>query len=95
MSVNGRAGYNADAESEDFGITFTTKKYHGQNGRTSHDRVPEAPALEDPAEITAEMERPSTEEENGTKPVRPHAGHTISETELMRRRRLLDAHIFE
>ncbi|KAK1218820.1 hypothetical protein PQX77_018497 [Marasmius sp. AFHP31] len=95
ISVNGRTSYNVGADSvEDFGITFTTKKYQGQNGRTSHDREPEAPTLEDPAETTG-TESPNADEENGAKPVRPQAGHKISETELMRRRRLLDAHIFE
>ncbi|KAL0068819.1 hypothetical protein AAF712_004149 [Marasmius tenuissimus] len=95
ISVNGRVSYNVGADSvEDFGITFTTKKYQGQNGRTSYDKEPEAPTLEDPAETTG-TESLNVDEENGAKPARPQAGHKISETELMRRRRLLDAHIFE
>ncbi|KAL0578752.1 hypothetical protein V5O48_003250 [Marasmius crinis-equi] len=101
ISVNGQSargadGYSAESEADEFGITFVTKKYQGQggNGRSS-DKETGTVALQNPAEDILELEVPNPDEENGPKPGRPTAGHKISETELMRRRRLLDAHMFE
>ncbi|KAF9255508.1 alpha/beta-hydrolase [Marasmius fiardii PR-910] len=74
---------------------------HFQNPfSTSENKLTSIAELPTPAEnIESETAlSPSSTDENVPKPTgssRPQAGNKISETELMRRRRLLDAHIFE
>ncbi|KAJ6587092.1 Alpha/Beta hydrolase protein [Mycena vulgaris] len=83
----------SDTETDDSGITFVPKRRsppESVNGRRTPDRLP--------------TEAGDTEAETGPNKVVSEAdagqrarpgGQTITETELMRRRRLLDAHIFE
>lgn len=83
----------SETETDDTGITFVPRRQLEQG--TMHrviTPIPESPPrsdsmLEETAEARVQTpEKPSTPRQTG---------QTISESELMRRRRLLDAHIFE
>ncbi|KAF9263321.1 alpha/beta-hydrolase [Marasmius fiardii PR-910] len=100
VTANDNAGLKR-TDSDDFGITFVPKRYqsaHIPNGFSTPDKEINLAESHSPAEnIESEVSSPDDQnvmpKPTGTS--RPQAGHKISETELMRRRRLLDAHIFE
>ncbi|KAJ8468243.1 hypothetical protein ONZ45_g17314 [Pleurotus djamor] len=79
------SGAGSETEAEESMITFVPKKYQGVLC------VPEE-AEEDVQELEAQV--PVQVAEIGASSKR-QSGPTITETELMRRRRLLDSHIFE
>ncbi|KAK7053459.1 hypothetical protein VNI00_004085 [Paramarasmius palmivorus] len=94
-NIKGTASpYTQESDTDDYGITFVTKKYQGGNGSIlgTHEKQPSfvsSPVPEDQVQVVQE------EDSKAKAPTRPQAGHKISEVELMQRRRMLDAHMFE
>jgi len=97
--------FTSGTETDDSGITFVARKRGGSgtpviHSRTSSDDTVEmkqgsspSPAMSEQSEVAMQRERDS-----GIGTPRGGNGKTgqrITETELMRRRRLLDAHIFD
>ncbi|ESK96573.1 hormone-sensitive lipase [Moniliophthora roreri MCA 2997] len=87
--------YAQESDADDFGITFVTKRYQGGNGGVLGMHEKQSSYVASP--VSEEQSTQGLGEENKLKSPgpRPQAGHKISEVELMQRRRMLDAHIFE
>jgi len=100
---------NSETETDDTGITFVPKKYQSpgvggsrtssfshhppsDEGSTDTLSVMSSATLLTPGPVEEEYD--ANAERQGAVGSRPK-GATITETELMRRRRLLDSHIFE
>ncbi|KAJ7188014.1 Alpha/Beta hydrolase protein [Mycena filopes] len=96
----------SETETDDTGITFVPRKRsppeslnggrRGSRGSSSNNSPTETtPTEADSAEVSLGGHGKMGSETTEGGPRRAAGGQTITETELMRRRRLLDAHIFE
>ncbi|KAJ7594288.1 Alpha/Beta hydrolase protein [Mycena floridula] len=87
---------SSETETDDSGITFVPKRHHERSSRESfdHDEELSAPADLPANSVNGSAPQPGIETPklgSGSRQI----GQTITETELMRRRRLLDSHIFD
>ncbi|KAJ7497471.1 Alpha/Beta hydrolase protein [Mycena latifolia] len=80
----------SETETDDSGITFVPKRRSPPESLNGGRRTP---SDRSPTEVGGDTDMEAGLDAAGQRP-RP-GGQTITETELMRRRRLLDAHIFE
>lgn len=83
--------FTSGTETDDSGITFVPRKYQDRSSRTGSFDYDS----DETAHRTEGDGRASTEEGHSKAETPKKVGETITETELMRRRRLLDAHIFD
>lgn len=88
----------SETETDDTGITFIPRRQavtppHGRRTSFSGKAGSEPPTVGSDEERNGLGPGTTTERASATPP--RQTGHTISESELMRRRRLLDAHIFK